>query len=89
MTIKSTYTLDPSTVRAIEEMASDLGISKSEVLRRAMRLARGHDSGGGALAALAEIQSRIGLKPAAARSWAAEKGAERRAASTRRESSVR
>jgi Ribbon-helix-helix protein, copG family len=42
-TIKSTYTLDLDTVRALEDMARRLGVSKSEALRRAIRLAAGKE----------------------------------------------
>ena len=41
MTIRLIYALDPATVRAIEDMARKLGVSKSEALRRAVRLAAG------------------------------------------------
>jgi predicted transcriptional regulator len=35
--IKATYSLDVETVRAIEQSAQRLGVSKSELLRRAVR----------------------------------------------------
>lgn len=38
-TIKSTYTLDVESVRALESLAQQWKVSKSEVLRRAIRLA--------------------------------------------------
>lgn len=37
MTIKSTYSLDVGTVRALEELARHWNVSKSEALRRAIR----------------------------------------------------
>jgi Arc/MetJ-type ribon-helix-helix transcriptional regulator len=87
MTIKSTYSLDPATVRAIENLARRFGVSRSEALRRAVKLAAGHDAG--ALAALEELQGAAGLDKASATRWAVRARRERRTSSTRREASVR
>ena len=85
--IKATYSLDPSTVRALERTARRWGVSKSEVLRRAIRAAaerRPVPSSEG-LAALDRLQHALGLRPEAARRWARQVRAERRASSARRE----
>ena len=39
MTIKSTYSLDVESVRVLEALAKRWNVSKSEVLRRAIRIA--------------------------------------------------
>jgi Arc/MetJ-type ribon-helix-helix transcriptional regulator len=87
MTIRSTYALDPATVSALADLAKRLGVSKSEALRRAVRLAAGQDAG--ALEALDAIQAEAGLGTAAAAAWTARNRSERRAASLRREASNR
>jgi len=87
MTIKSTYSLDPATVRAIADLAQRLGVSKSEALRRAVRLAAGRDTG--ALEALDELQQALGLSEAAAGRWANGSRKERHASSARREAARR
>ena len=87
MMIKSTYTLDPATVRAIADLARRLGVSKSEALRRAVRVAAGHDAG--ALEALDALQGSAKLSTAAASKWAARNRRERRATSLRREDASR
>lgn len=87
MSIRATYSLDPTTVRAIESMARRLRVSKSEALRRAVRLAAGRDTG--ALEALDELQSSAGLGAAAAEKWAVANRRERRASSVHRGVAVR
>jgi len=87
MTIKSTYALDPVTVNAIADLAKRLGVSKSEALRRAVRLAAGRDAG--ALEALDALQGSASLSTTAADTWATRNRSERRAASLRREASSR
>jgi hypothetical protein len=88
LSIKSTYTLDPPTVKALEVMARRWGVSKSEALRRAIRAAERVADGGEAapLAALTALQQSVKLTPAKARAWAARGRAERHATSKRRES---
>lgn len=56
--IKATYSLDEETVRDLETMARRLKISKSEALRRAIRLAAEREipTGSEQLAALDELQ---------------------------------
>lgn len=86
-TIKSTYTLDLDTIRALEDMARRLGVSKSEALRRAVRSAAGKErpEGGAALQALDRLQKSLGLTSAKARMWASNVKKERRASSSRNE----
>jgi transposase-like protein len=86
-TVKSTYSLDVETVRALDDMARRWGVSKSEALRRAIRTAR-HGSNSSrpeALAALDELQRSVKLNRRAANRWAERARAERRASSLRRE----
>jgi hypothetical protein len=84
-TIKGTYSLDPDTVRALEQTARRWGVPKSEALRRAIRKAAAEAAGVGVdpLAALDALQRAAALSAAAARSWARRSRSERRAASTR------
>ncbi len=87
VTIKSTYSLDPETVSALEEMARRWGVSKSEALRRAIRAAssevlpRGND----ALNALDELQRSFALSSGKARAWIKRVRRERFVASGRSE----
>ncbi|MDH3405067.1 MAG: ribbon-helix-helix protein, CopG family [Acidobacteriota bacterium] len=85
--IKSTYSLDVETVRQLERMASHLGVSKSEALRRAIRAAARENAleERDAVAALDELQRALDLSDAAAREWARRAEDERRAGSRRRE----
>ena len=84
-TIKSTYTLDVETIRALEEMARRWDVSKSEALRRAIRAAAAQDRPprADALEALDRLQRSLRLTPVRAREWAANVRTERQAASTR------
>src|SRR5438445_11285011 len=85
-TIKSTYALDVATVRALEGLARRWNVSKSEALRRAVRVASGQRTPQrAALAALDQLQKSLRLTPAKARAWARATRQERRAWSTRRE----
>jgi hypothetical protein len=90
-TIKSTYTLDLDTVRALEDMARRLGVSKSEALRRAVRSAAGKEQaeGSAALQALDRLQKSLSLTSAKARMWARNVKKERRASSSRQNSARR
>ena len=83
--IKSTYSLDPETVRALERMAQRWKVSKTEALRRAIRAASGEwraSGKSGALDALDQLQQSFELSPARAHAWAAEARKERRASSS-------
>jgi hypothetical protein len=79
--IKSTYALDVSTVKALEEMAVSWNVSKSEALRRAIRsaAAREPERCNGALEALEDLQQALALTPTKARTWAGRVRKERRA----------
>lgn len=78
-TIKSTYSLDPRTVRDLERLARHFGTSKSEVLRRAVQsLARQEgDAAANGLHALDELQKSVGLTGERAEDWAAQVRRER------------
>ena len=84
--IKSTYTLDVDTVRALEALAHRWKVSKSEALRRTIRAASGAAPAtvAPALAALDQLQRAVRLNPRQAARWAAQVRTERRAASARR-----
>lgn len=71
MTIRSTYALDPETVRRLDDVARRWGVSKSEALRRAIRAASDQRdvSGQDRLAALSELQKSLDLTPKAAKTW--------------------
>ena len=60
-TIKSTYSLDVGSVRTLEELARRWKVSKSEVLRRAIRIAAAGDNPGNvaALDALDRLQASV------------------------------
>jgi hypothetical protein len=87
MTIKSTYSFDVETVRALERTARRWNVTKSEALRRAIRAAAEAEPGADdPLRVLDELQSSLDLSPAAARSWARGVRRERRATSQRNRS---
>ena len=85
LTIKSTYSLDPETVRALQDMARRWGVSKSEALRRAVRAAAAENRGDESeiLKALDELQRSMALTRAEAQRWTSRVRAERRASSAR------
>lgn len=70
-TIKSTYSLDPGTVRDLEQLAQRLGISKSEVLRRAVRFLAQQESrpSGDGLGALDDLQESVQMTEERASAW--------------------
>ena len=82
MTIKSTYSLDVESVRALEALAQRWNVSKSEVLRRAIRMAAtGGESGeGAALAALGRVQASLRERKVDVPQWARDQKAERHTA---------
>ncbi len=84
-TIKSTYSLDVESVRALEELARRWQVSKSEALRRAIRseASRQPDRGGKALAALDQLQASLRSRNVDLEKWAQEVESERRAAGRR------
>jgi Arc/MetJ-type ribon-helix-helix transcriptional regulator len=71
MTVRSTYALDPESVRRLERISRRWGVSKSEALRRAIRRLSPDENGDGgdALAALTELQRSLKLTPAKAERW--------------------
>jgi len=86
ITVKSTYSLDPETVRTLERMAKRWRVSKSEALRRAIRAAAQMDLRGtdDPLKALDALQRALRIRPGQAREWERRVRAERDAASPRR-----
>lgn len=84
-TIKSTYSLDVETVRALETLAQRWSVSKSEVLRRAIRIAATEDapSQSTALDALDRLQTSMRKRKVDVTRWARDLNAERRAAAQR------
>lgn len=68
MTVRSTYALDPETVRKLERISREWGVSKSEALRRAIRAASPdiRSAGQEATAALDALQASLALTARAA-----------------------
>lgn len=87
MTIKSTYSFDPETHRTLEELARRWQVSRSEALRRAIRMAAREaiPPGEDAVSALEQLQQSLGLAPEAASRWEEQVRAERATASSRRD----
>ena len=87
MTIKSTYSFDIETARTLDELARRWKVSKSEALRRAIRIAASQaiPAGEEAVRALDELQRRLELQPESAARWQDRSRAERQAFSGRRE----
>jgi hypothetical protein len=90
-TIKSTYTLDMGTIRALEDIARRWRVSKSEALRRAIRAAAGESrvDRSDAVDALDRLQKSLRLTPAKTRAWTRRVRSERHASSVRHEPSAR
>jgi len=86
-TVKTTYSLDLETVRALEDLATRWEVPKSEALRRAIRAASRQESSkpSDALRALNELQEALALSLPAARRWQKAVRSERRAWSRRLE----
>ncbi len=89
--IKSTYSLDVETVRSLETLAQRWSVSKSEVLRRAIRLAANEDSPNrrATLGALDQLQASVGKRKVDLTRWGRDVKAERRAAAKRLHSNAR
>ena len=82
VTIKSTYSLDVESVRILEALARTWNVSKSEVLRRAIRGAA-HDmppAHKAALNALDRLQASVRVRRIDLRRWERDVQAERLAA---------
>ena len=85
-TIKSTYSLDVDSVRTLEALASRWDVSKSEVIRRALRIAlvAGDDTGGSvALEALTRLQDTVRERGVDLGQWEKDLMSERAAAGRR------
>ena len=80
-TIKSTYSLDIESVRVLEALAQRWKVSKSEVLRRAIRLAAagGYEEYDSKLNALDQLQSCVRERRIDLSKWANEIKSERQA----------
>ena len=83
-TIKSTYSLDPETVRALEALARRWNVSKSEVIRRAVReaengTARSSPDATKRLEAFDALQRSLNLDERTARRWMKQVRDERKA----------
>ena len=84
-TIKSTYSLDVESVNALEALAQRWKVSKSEVLRRAIRrvaMEREPESST-ALSALDQLQASLRKRKVNVTQWARTLNAERQAATPR------
>jgi predicted transcriptional regulator len=79
--VKTTYSLDQETVRLLDQLADRWGESRSGALRRAIRDAASGAGINDRLAALDAWQKSMALSPAAAKAWADESRAMRRASS--------
>lgn len=81
MTIKSTYSLDVGTVRALEDLARRWNVSKSEALRRAIRgeLERQPSRRDTRMRALRELQDSVARRSVDLASWEREAHEMRRA----------
>jgi len=85
ISVKATYALDVESVRALEDLARRLEVSKSEALRRAIHAAAAAQAPDGrkGLEALDRLQRAVPLSPAKAKSWVRDVRAGRRAAGPR------
>lgn len=82
--VKSTYVLDLESAEALERLARDWQVSKSEALRRVLKQAVASPPPDRA-ALLRTLQEAAGLSRAAADRWAAAVRSERRARPARTE----
>lgn len=84
-TIKSTYSLDVESVRRLEELARRWRVPKSEVLRRAIRIAAKEErlDESSKLAALDRLQASLREREVDISQWARDARAERYAAGGR------
>lgn len=82
--IKSTYSLDVESVQMLEALARHWKVSKSEVLRRALRIAvRERGRGKAATSSLDQLQASLRERKVNLTRWAANVKHERREASKR------
>lgn len=76
--VKSTYVLDVESAKALDRLAREWQVSKSEALRRMIRSAAAGPTQGREVL-LRQMQKAAALSPAAADRWVATIRAERRA----------
>ena len=90
-TVKSTYSLDVESIRVLEALAQRWNVSKSEVLRRAIRIAarEGEPDNGPPLGALDRLQRSLRERKVDVTQWTRDLKAERRAAARRLSSKSR
>jgi len=88
--VKGTYSLDVETVRSLERLAEVWAVTKSEALRRAIRMAAELHAGidGGSTRLLDELQRSLGLAEKAAALWMEATRSERSASARAREDRV-
>lgn len=82
MTVRSTFSLDPETAQCLERLARRWGVSKSQVLRRAVGAAAAAeevDSPSEAAEALRALHAKLALDDAKAARWIREIRSERSA----------
>ena len=84
MSIRSTYSLDEDTVRRLDAISRQWGVSKSEALRRAIRSVGAQPPPSDRLAALTALQGAVRLSDPRARAWMHDARDQRRAASAKR-----
>ncbi len=90
LAVKSTYSLDVRTIKALERMAKRWSVSKSEAIRRAIIMAEQTvGNAPDALLALDELQRSLGLTAARAKEWSRDSRDERSESSGRREPGAR
>jgi hypothetical protein len=87
-TVKSTYVLDLESVEALERLAHDWQVSKSEVLRRVLKNAAAGPVPD-RVALFRRLQKAAGMSAAKADRWVSAVRAERRAGSPRPEAKRR
>jgi len=75
--VRSTYSLDMETMRRIDNLAGRWNVSKSEVLRRAIKMADDETAGAERVGLLRELQRRANLSSAQVEAWVADVRAER------------
>ncbi len=85
LTVKSTYSLDVESIRTLEKLAQCWNVSKSEVLRRAIRIAAmgGNPGDGATLKALDRLQATVRSRKVNLARWERDLKVERRATARR------
>ncbi len=85
LAVKSTYSLDVESIRTLEKLAQCWNVSKSEVLRRAIRIAAmgGNPGDGATLKALDRLQATVRSRKVNLARWERDLKVERRATARR------